>query len=144
VNRLNLTSSKGVGGFYSPPPPGECVVREGGSCQSRACKWVGAVSGGVACSHARFDAVGEKEMVQPLDNVQVELLYDECGVESCFRDEFVMRVSAECQKGGETGYCGCVRCTCAAHDCGKNVDLGQTSFVHLNIILLNVSNTYTL
>jgi hypothetical protein len=46
-------------------------VREGGSCQAGAC--VGAVSGGAAFGRARFDAVDEKEMVQPLDGVQVEL-----------------------------------------------------------------------
>jgi hypothetical protein len=46
-------------------------VREGGRCQSRAC--VGAVSGVAACGCARFDATDEKEMVQPLEVVQVEL-----------------------------------------------------------------------
>jgi hypothetical protein len=29
---------------------------------------VGAVSGGAACGRVRFDAVYEKEMMQPLDN----------------------------------------------------------------------------
>jgi hypothetical protein len=87
---------------------------------------VGAVSGGgVAGGRARFDAVDEKEMVHPLDSVQVELCYDVCGIESCFRDEFVRRVSAEGEKGGETGNYGCVRCTYVAHDFGKNVDLGN-------------------
>jgi hypothetical protein len=33
-------------------------------------------------------------------------------------------VIAEGEKGGENGYCGCGRCTCAAHDYGKNVDFG--------------------
>jgi hypothetical protein len=42
---------------------------------------VGGVSGGAACGRARFDAVYE-EMVQPLDNVQVELFYDAGRVES--------------------------------------------------------------
>jgi hypothetical protein len=35
-----------------------------------------------------------------------------------------MRVNAEGRKGGETTYCGCVRCTFAAYDNGKDVDLG--------------------
>jgi hypothetical protein len=34
---------------------------------------VGAVGGGAACGRARFDAVDDKEMVKPLDNVQAEL-----------------------------------------------------------------------
>jgi hypothetical protein len=34
---------------------------------------MGAVSGGAACGRTRFDAVDEKEMVQPMDSVQVEL-----------------------------------------------------------------------
>jgi hypothetical protein len=34
---------------------------------------VDAVSGGAACGRARFDAVDEEEMMQPSDNVQVEL-----------------------------------------------------------------------
>jgi hypothetical protein len=34
---------------------------------------VGAVSGGAAYGHARLDAVDEKEMVQPLGSMQVEL-----------------------------------------------------------------------
>jgi hypothetical protein len=63
--KFNL--SKGCWGFYSPP--GECDVREGGRYQSWA--FVGAVSGGAACARARFGAVDE--MVQPLDNVRVEL-----------------------------------------------------------------------
>jgi hypothetical protein len=58
-------------------------VGDGGSSQSRNC--VGAVSGVAACGRAGFDAVNEKEMLQPLDNVQVELSKDVCGVESCFR-----------------------------------------------------------
>jgi hypothetical protein len=44
--------------------PGECGEREGGSFQSRAC--VGVVSGSAACGRARFDAVDEKEIMQPL------------------------------------------------------------------------------
>jgi hypothetical protein len=120
VNRLNPTSPKGVGVFL--PPSGECAVRDGGSCQSRAC--VGAVSGCAACGRARFDAVDDKDMVQPLDNVQVESCSDACDVESYFRDEFVTRVNAEGEKGGETDYCGYARCTCAGHDYGKNIDLG--------------------
>jgi hypothetical protein len=34
---------------------------------------VSAVIGGAACGRARFDALDKKEMVQPLDSVQVEL-----------------------------------------------------------------------
>jgi hypothetical protein len=34
---------------------------------------MGAVSGGAACGPARFDAVDEKEMVHPMDTVQVDL-----------------------------------------------------------------------
>jgi hypothetical protein len=45
-------------------------------------------------------------------------------VESCFGDEFVRRVSAEGEKGGETVNSGCVKCACAAHDYGKDVDFG--------------------
>jgi hypothetical protein len=70
MSRLNPTSPKGVG-VFTPPPPGECDVREDGGCLSRAC--LGAVGGGAACGRARFDAVDEKEMVHPLDSVQVEL-----------------------------------------------------------------------
>jgi hypothetical protein len=46
-------------------------VHEGVSYRSRAC--VGAVSGGAACGRARFDAVYEKKIMQPLDNVQMKL-----------------------------------------------------------------------
>jgi hypothetical protein len=56
------------------PPPRECVVRDGGGVQSWACK--GAKCGGAVCGRARFDAVYEKEMMQPLDNVRVELCDD--------------------------------------------------------------------
>jgi hypothetical protein len=69
VNRLSPTSPKGVGGIY--PHPGERDVREGGNFQSWAC--AGAVNGGAACGRARFDTIYKKEMVQPLDSVQVEL-----------------------------------------------------------------------
>jgi hypothetical protein len=34
---------------------------------------VGGVSGGAACGRARFDAIDEKEIVWPLESVQVEL-----------------------------------------------------------------------
>jgi hypothetical protein len=44
-------------------------VREGGSYQSWKC--VGAVFGGAACGRTGFDAVNEKQMVQPLDSVQL-------------------------------------------------------------------------
>jgi hypothetical protein len=103
-------------GRFSPPLPRECDVREGGRCQLGAC--VGAVNGGAACGRARFDAVDEKDMVQLLDSVQVELCEDACGVESCFRDEFVRRASTTAEKGGENGDCGCVGCTCVARDYG--------------------------
>jgi hypothetical protein len=62
-------------------PPGECVARGVGACQSRAC--VDAVSGGAACGRARFDTVYE-DMVHPLDSVHVKLCEDACCVESCF------------------------------------------------------------
>jgi hypothetical protein len=69
VNRLNPSSPKGVGGFNSLP--GVCAVREGGRYQSGAC--VGAMSGGAACCRATFDAVDKKEIVRPLESVQVEM-----------------------------------------------------------------------
>jgi hypothetical protein len=72
VNRRNPTSPKGVGGFL--PPPGECALRSGGRVQLGACG--GAECGGAACGRAGFDAVYEKEMMQPLDNVCVELCDD--------------------------------------------------------------------
>jgi hypothetical protein len=68
VNRLNQTSSKGVGDFYSPP--GECNVREGRSVQTRA------YVAYAACGLARFDAVYVKEMMQPLDSVRVKFWED--------------------------------------------------------------------
>jgi hypothetical protein len=80
VNRLNPTSAKGLGGFYSFP--GECVVRGGCGCHSRAC--LGARRGGSSCGRARLDVVDEKDMMQPLDSVQVELGEDACCVESEF------------------------------------------------------------
>jgi hypothetical protein len=46
-------------------------VRECGSCHAGACE--GAASGGAAHGRARFDAIDEKEMVQRLGSVQVEL-----------------------------------------------------------------------
>jgi hypothetical protein len=39
-----------------------------------------------------------------------------------------MRVSAEGDKGGETRYAGCVRCTCAAHDDGNTSTLVHGHF----------------
>jgi hypothetical protein len=69
ANRLNPTSPK-VGGTFNSPP-GECDVCAGGGCPSRVC--VGAINGSTACGCARLDAVDEKEMVQPLESVQVEL-----------------------------------------------------------------------
>jgi hypothetical protein len=64
-------------------------------------------------------------MVQPLDIVQVELCEDTLCVEWCFLDEFVWRVCAKGKEGGETCNGGCVRCACAAHDYGKNIDIGS-------------------
>jgi hypothetical protein len=60
-----------VGVLYSPLPPRECVVRCGCGCQSWA--GVGAIRESAACGRARIDAVGEMEMVQPLDGVHMEL-----------------------------------------------------------------------
>jgi hypothetical protein len=62
--------------------------------------------------------------MQLLDSVRAELCNDACCVVSCFRDEFVRRVSAEGEKGGETCDGERVRCTRAAHDDGKDVDFG--------------------
>jgi hypothetical protein len=108
-------------GIFTPPPPGECVVREGGSCESRVC--VGAVRGGAACGRAGFDAINEKEM-EPLESVQVKLTKDACGVKSRFRGEFGGGVGAEGENGGEVGNGGGVRDTCTAHDDGENADGG--------------------
>jgi hypothetical protein len=58
------------------------VVRVGSGCQARA--GVGARRVGAASSCARFDAVDESEMMQPLDGVRVELCEDAGRVESCF------------------------------------------------------------
>jgi hypothetical protein len=49
-------------------------VRGGVGVQLGAC--VGAVCGGAASGCAGFDAVHEEEMMQPLDNVRVELCND--------------------------------------------------------------------
>jgi hypothetical protein len=46
-------------------------MRGGGDVQLGAC--VGAVCGGAASCPAGFDAVYEQGMMQPLDNVRVEL-----------------------------------------------------------------------
>jgi hypothetical protein len=46
-------------------------VREGGRCQLGA--YVIVVKGGAACGRARLDAVDEKEMMQPLNNMPVNL-----------------------------------------------------------------------
>jgi hypothetical protein len=85
---------------------------------------VDAVSGGAECGRARLDAVYEKEMVQPLSIVQVESCEDACGVESCFLDEFVMRVCAVGEEGSESVDGGCLRCSNAARDNGENIDIG--------------------
>jgi hypothetical protein len=45
------------------------VVRVGCGCRSRA--GVGARMVGASCGRAKLDAVDEKDMVQPLDGVQV-------------------------------------------------------------------------
>jgi hypothetical protein len=58
---LQSNLSKGCWGLLLPPPPGECVVLEDGSSQSRLC--VGAVRGGAACGRAGFDTEDEKDMV---------------------------------------------------------------------------------
>jgi hypothetical protein len=102
-------------GVLIPP----CVVCEGGSCQSWEC--LGAVSGDATCARAGFDEVDRQEMVRPLDNVQVELSEDACGVESCFQNNFVWGVGAE---RGEFGNGGGVEVTCAAYGDGENVDGG--------------------
>jgi hypothetical protein len=70
----------GVFAPISPPPSGECAAHGDGGCHSGV--RVDAVSGGAACGRARFDAVYEKEMVHPLESVQVELCEDACCVES--------------------------------------------------------------
>jgi hypothetical protein len=80
---------------------------------------VGARSGGAACGRARLHAVDEKEMMQTLDNVRVKLCWD-----ACFLDDIVYMVCATGEKGGGVGNYGSVRCACAAHDYGKNVDCG--------------------
>jgi hypothetical protein len=41
-------------------------MHEGGACESGSCV-------GATCGRAGFDAIHEKEMVLPLDSVQVEL-----------------------------------------------------------------------
>jgi hypothetical protein len=84
VNRLNPTSPKDVGVFYSPPLPGECDMRgSGGGCHSWSCV-LSTGSGDAACGSARLDAVDQKEIMQPLDIVRVELCLDAFCVESCF------------------------------------------------------------
>ena len=60
--------------------------------------------------------------MQPLDSMRVELCKDARRVEACFGDEFIWRVGAGGEKGGETRDGGGVRCTCAAHDYGEDVD----------------------
>ena len=52
----------------------------------------------------------------------MELCKDARGVEACFGDEFIWRVGAGSEKGGETRDGGGVRCTCAAHDNGEDID----------------------
>jgi hypothetical protein len=51
----------------------------------------------------------------------VELCKDARRVEACFGGEFVRRVGAGGEEGGETRDGGGVRCTCAAHDYRKDV-----------------------
>jgi hypothetical protein len=57
----------------------------------------GAMCGGAAGGRAGLDAVYEKEVMQPLDSMRVELCKDARRVEACFGDEFIRRVGA----GGE-------------------------------------------
>jgi hypothetical protein len=97
-------------------------MRGGGGVQLKAC--VGAVCAGAASGCEGFDAIYEKEIMQPSDNVRVELCNDARCVESCLRYEFVRRVSAEGPKRGESSDGGRVRCTRAANDDGKDVDFG--------------------
>jgi hypothetical protein len=58
------------------------VVRVGCGCQSGAGVNARGVDAASGC--ARFDPVYEKEMMQPLDSVRVELCKDAGRVESCF------------------------------------------------------------
>ena len=60
--------------------------------------------------------------MQPLDSMCMELCKNARRVEACFGDEFIRRVGAGGEKGGETRDGGGVRCTCAAHDDGEDVD----------------------
>jgi hypothetical protein len=55
---------------------------------------VGATSGDAACGRARFDAVDEKEIMQPLESMQMELCLDACRV------VFSTRVCQEGRCGG--------------------------------------------
>jgi hypothetical protein len=57
-------------------------VRGGRGCHSGACAGVRREDS--SCGRARLDAVDEKEMMQPLDCVQVELGEDACYAESGF------------------------------------------------------------
>jgi hypothetical protein len=65
--------SKGCSGGFTPPP-GEGVVHGGGCVHLGAC--VGAVCGVAASGCAGFYAVHEKEMMQSLDSVRMELCDD--------------------------------------------------------------------
>ena len=60
--------------------------------------------------------------MQPLDSMCMELCKNARCVEACFRDEFIRRVGAGGEKGGETRDGGGVWCTGAAHDYGYDVD----------------------
>jgi hypothetical protein len=68
-------------------------MRGGGGVHVGA--YEGAVCRGAARGRAEFDAVDEKEMVEPLDSVRMELCKDAGCVESYYGNEFVRRVSAE-------------------------------------------------
>jgi hypothetical protein len=83
---------------------------------------VGARRVGASCGCAKLDAVDEKEMVQPMDGVRVELCDEALCVESGCGDEFARWVGAEGEKGGEAGNGGLAGCTRATHDYGKNVN----------------------
>jgi hypothetical protein len=69
----NANLSKGCWGFFPtfppPCPPGESVTCVGVVAGNQGCVWVR----GVEVRRVGFDAVYEKEMMQPLDIVEVEL-----------------------------------------------------------------------
>jgi hypothetical protein len=84
---------------------------------------VGARRVGASCGCARLDVVDEKEIVQSLDGMQVEMCYDALCVESGFGNGSVRWVDAECEKGGEVGNGRRVWCAYPTHDDRENDDL---------------------